>query len=63
MTIKTTRIASGIYAFNFKGVSYEVERWEDGMWLAFEVSRHGNREFMQQYWTKAGALADIEENA
>ena len=60
--IKTKRIAPGLYAFAFKGASYEVEQYHDGMWLTFEV-RDTYREYMQDYLTKSAAIADIFHNA
>lgn len=60
---KTTRIAPGIYSFTFKGVTYEVELYEDGLWNSFEIRRDGDREYLQTYRTKGHAVRDIEAHA
>ena len=59
---KTTRIAPGIYSLNHKGMTFEIEQYEDGLWHTFEV-RETYREYMQSYVTKRAAIADIVEHA
>ena len=61
--IKTTRIAPGSYSFTFKGVGYDVDLYEDGLWNSFAIRKDGVREYLQTYRTKGHAVRDIEANA
>jgi hypothetical protein len=56
--MKTKRIAPGIYDVQHAGTKYELERYPDGAWLLFESGAHG-REYMQDFATKAKALASL----
>ena len=60
---KTTRIAPGLYEMTYAGRTFQIEdigRASDGDcgagWIAYEVSKHGNRIYLDDYSTKRAAI-------
>lgn len=52
------RLSSGIYEFQHKGATYEIEDWKDGTWLLF-IIEHGRREYCKDFLTKRAAIAAV----
>ena len=58
MTIKTQRIAQGLYTLWFKGVEYDVEIDQHGLWNTYLFEKNA-RQYLQTYRTKRAAIAGI----
>lgn len=63
--IKTKRINTGIYEFSHKGLVYHVERYPDGSWMLFQVdeTKFAERQYMNDYSSKAAALQSVMKHA
>ena len=67
MTVKTTKISSGLYTFDYKGRTFQIEdikQAKDGEglpgWFAYEM--YGDkREYLNDYMTKKRAIAKTIE--
>lgn len=55
---KTKRIAGGLYTLWIKGVEYDIEIDEHGLWNTYLFEKNA-RLYMQTYRTKRAALAGL----
>lgn len=62
-TMPTRKINNGLYEFTYKGRTFQIENIHtasDGElahgWNAFEMNRHGGRDYLMDYNTKRTAI-------
>ena len=67
MTHTSRKINTGIYIMTFaNGARIRIERYPDGMWHTFDenaADRFCHDTYMQTYWTKGDAMADLVSHA
>lgn len=56
---RVSRVNKGIYNITYKGQQYELEQYPDGSWIMFQTKSGGGREYMNDYYTKAAAIAQL----
>lgn len=66
--MKVKKITAGEYRLTFErpfaeALVYEIEKFESRMWDAYRMTEHGRRVWLNDYRTKAKAMAACRHDA